>query len=138
MLLIISLLFTPFGINNEITINNITKNNNTVIYFWPKDMAQIEMLNSKLKHFQKEFPDVLFIGVERNKSTEEWKSFIETKKLPKNTQFKLDKNCNIYSWFEGDMARTLVIDYQGVVKNSYLFFNDSYSLEKKLHQLKKQ
>ena len=123
---------------DKVTINNITKNNNTVIYFWPKDMAQIEMLNSKLKHFQKEFPDVLFIGVERNKSTEEWKSFIKTKKLPKNTQFKLDKNCNIYSWFEGDMARTLVIDYQGVVKNSYLFFNDSYSLEKKLHQLKKQ
>ena len=96
------------------------------------------MLNNKLGHFQKEFPDVLFIGVERNKSTKDWKKFIKTKKLHKNTQFKLDKNCNIYSWFEGDMARTLVIDNQGIVRNSYLFFNNSYSLEKKLHQLKKQ
>jgi len=111
--------------DSEIEINAIIKNSNAVIYFWPKDLGRIEILNEKLVLLKKNHPETVFIGIERNKSNEDWKKFVETKKLPKNTQFKITKNSDNYSWFEGDMARTIIVNNKGNIENGYVFFLDS-------------
>jgi len=113
-----------FG-NSEIEINSLMENANTVIYFWPTDLGGIELLNEKLNYLEKKHPDVLFIGIERNKSEEDWKKFVAGKKLSKNKQFRISKNSDHYSWFEGDMARTIIINSKGTVENGYVFFLDS-------------
>lgn len=124
--------------NNKIDIKNIVENKKTVIYFWPKDYTRAEKLLKKLPVYKNKYPEILFVGIERNKTNDEWKEFIISNKLQDKTQFKIDKNCKIYSWFDGDMARTLIVDNNGIVNNSFLFFNDSYNLEKNIHLLKKQ
>jgi len=111
--------------NSEIEINSLMENSRTVIYFWPTDLSGIESLNEKLNYLEKKHPEVLFIGIERNKSEEDWKKFVAGKKLPKNKQFRISKSSDQYSWFEGDMARTIIVNSKGKVENGYVFFLDS-------------
>lgn len=111
--------------DSEIEINTLIKNSNAVIYFWPTELGRIELLNEKLNYLEKHHPEVVFIGIERNKSDEEWKEFVTSKKLAREKQFKLSKNSESYSWYEGDMARTIIVNHQGKVENGYVFFLDS-------------
>jgi peroxiredoxin len=111
--------------NSEVEINALMKNANTVIYFWPSDLGGIELTSEKLSYLQKKHPDILFIGIERNKSEEDWKKFVESRKLPKNSQFRIAKNSDSYSWYEGDMARTIIVNSKGKVENGYVFFLDN-------------
>ena len=111
--------------NSEVEINALIKNSNAVIYFWPTELGRIEMLNEKLNYLKKNHPEVVFIGIERNKTDQEWREFVTSKKLPKEHQFKLAKNSDSYSWYAGDMERTIIINDQGKVENGYLFFLDS-------------
>lgn len=120
---------------NEIKIRNITKNSNTVLYFWPSDTAKANILNSKLHHLKKKYPDILFIGLERNKDNIAWKKFVSTKQLSVNSQFSIPEDCDNYSLFRGDMDRAIIIDKKGIVKNGFLFFNNKY-FEKHLKKLK--
>jgi len=112
-----------------------TKNSNTVIYFWPTDPGKISLTKDKLLHLKKKYPDILFIGIERNKNNEVWKKFISSKKLSYNAQFYLSKDSDTYGIFSGDMARAIVIDKNGYVKSSFSFFDDKY-FEKHLKNLK--
>lgn len=111
--------------DSEVEINDLIKNSGTVIYFWPQDITHVELLTNKLKYLEKKHPDIVFIGIERSKSPEEWRKFIKSHKLSQNSQFRISKNSDIYSWYEGDMARTIVVNSQGRVENGFLFFNDS-------------
>ncbi|MCD6544416.1 MAG: hypothetical protein J7K34_07890 [Flavobacteriaceae bacterium] len=120
---------------NEIKINNLAKNSNTVIYFWPTDPGKISLTKEKLLHLKKKYPNILFIGIERNKNNEVWKNFISSKKLSSNAQFYLSKNSETYGMFSGDMARAIVIDKNGYIKSSFSFFDDKY-FEKHLKNLK--
>ena len=109
---------------NQVTINSIAENNTTVIYFWPKKSIYAEDLEEKLALLQKKYPKILFIGIERDKTNEDWMKFVESKKLLKDNQFILPKNSDAYSYFEGDMARTIIVNNDGNVHNGYLFFDD--------------
>jgi peroxiredoxin len=111
--------------NSEVEINSLMKNTSTVIYFWPNDLGSIELLNEKLHYLEEKHPDILFIGIERNKSEKDWKKFVQHKKLTESRQFRLAKDAENYSWFEGDMPRTIIINSKGTVENGYVFFMDS-------------
>lgn len=121
---------------NEVIINDITKNKDVVIYFWPKDLASVEYLNEKLVKLEKEYPEIIFIGIERNKSNADWLKFINTKKLHKNNQFQITKNSESYGYFEGDMARTIILNEHGNVHNGYLFINN-HNFDNQLKKLNK-
>lgn len=110
--------------NSEVEINTLLKNSSAVIYFWPTDLGSIEMLNEKLHYLEKKHPNILFIGVERNKTEEEWKKFVKDKKLKENLQFRIAKDSDNYSWFEGDMSRSIIVNSKGTVENGYVFFMD--------------
>ncbi len=118
----------------EIHIKNLTKNSSTVIYFWPTDSSKANLLNTKLHHLKIKYPDILFLGFERNKENDDWKKFIYAKKLALNSQFSLSKDCDSYSLFSGDMDRAIIVNKNGTVKNGFLFFNDKH-FEKHLKNL---
>ncbi len=122
----------------EVDLKSIIKNKNAVIYFWPSNYSKRENLLRSLRIYEKKFPDVLFIGIERGRNKEKWEEFLTSKHLKKDRQFKLDPNCKTYSWFNSDAGRSLIIDDQGIIQNPFLFFTDDSSLNRNLHQLKKQ
>ncbi len=117
---------TAYGFDNsEVEINKLIKNSNAVIYFWPTELGRVELLKEKLHYLEEHHPEVIFIGIERNKTDEEWKKFVSSKKLSKDSQFKLSKDSESYDWYEGDMARTIIVNNEGKVENGYVFFLDS-------------
>lgn len=111
---------------SEVEINQLIKNSNAVIYFWPTDLGRVQLLNEKLRYLEQKHPNIVFIGIERHKSNEEWKAFVTNEKLQKQHQFKLEKNSETYEWYDGDMARTIIVNDQGKVENGYVFFLDSH------------
>ena len=121
----------------QVMVNQLAQNNTSVIYFWPTDMMQVEIVNEKLDKLQKKYPDVLFIGIDRTKEHEEWREFIASKKLIAENQFKITRDSECYSWFEGDMARSILVNKDGKVENPYLFFTDKY-FDMYLEDLKKR
>ncbi|MEN8186968.1 MAG: hypothetical protein ABFR05_07545 [Bacteroidota bacterium] len=108
---------------HEIAINKIVKGSPTVIYFWPKHLGKTEILIEQLDYLKKEYPNYSFIGIEREKSYDNWRNFVSDKNLDSREQYKIDKNSSFYTWFEGDMARTILLDKNGIIQNGYLFFN---------------
>ena len=122
--------------HKEVDINKLVKNKNAVIYFWPKDEGTQEILIETLHKYNEKFPELVFVGIDREKTNEEWVKFVNSRNLPKSTQVKIDKNCQKYPWFAGDMARTIIVGNNGLVKNNYLLFNEGYQLEKNLLSLK--
>ena len=122
----------------EVKLKSLIKNKDAVIYFWPKDPGRKEVLLKILPYFKKKYPDVAFIGIGRDSDQEDWKKFITGSHLETKEQLNLDKKCKLYSWFDGDMARTLVIDKKGIIQEPFIFFTDTYTLDMNLHQLKKQ
>ncbi len=126
-------------INNkkkETTINQLLKDTPTVIYFWPKDLGKVELLIEQLNELKKKYPNYLFIGIERERSFDDWNKFISNKELDSKDQYKIDKNCDFYPWFEGNMARTILLDKDGIIQNGYLFFSTK-TLDYYLKNLKK-
>lgn len=124
--------------SNKINIHEIINDKKAVVYFWPKHPSGSEKILKKLSTYKEKYPEILFVGIERNKTNDEWKEFLASNKLPEHSQFRIDDNCKMYSWFDGDMARAIVVGNKNIVKKSFLFFNDSYILEKNLHLLNKQ
>ncbi len=120
-----------------VMVNHLAQNSTSVIYFWPTDLMQAEMVNEKLDKLQKRFPDIRFIGIERSRDHEDWKRFIESKNLVAENQFKINKDSECYSWFAGDMARSIIVSKDGKIQNSYLFFTDKY-FDMHLEDLKKR
>ena len=111
---------------SEIMVNNFAKNQPTVVFFWPKDVAQIEQVHERLNQLEKQYPEIRFLGIDRNKSLEEWTEFVKKKKLRKDNQFKLSENSENYSLFDDEMALTILVNKKGTIQNGYLFFNDQY------------
>jgi len=121
----------------EVSINNLAKDSDAVIYFWPKHLGRVEMLDEKLASLKKQYPDILFIGIERDKTNEDWVKFIDSKNLSEDSQFILSKDSDAYAYFEGDMARTIIVKSNGNIHNGYLFFNDK-NFDVQLKKLNKQ
>ncbi len=124
--------------SNKINIHEIINDKKAVVYFWPKHPSGSEKILKKLSTYKEKYPEILFVGIERNKTNDEWEEFLASNKLLEHSQFRIDDNCKMYSWFDGDMARAIVVGNKNIVKKSFLFFNDSYILEKNLHLLNKQ
>lgn len=123
---------------NEVKLLDIIENKNSVIFFWPSMNEYSEKIVKNLPHLKEKHPHITFIGIERNKSNGQWEEFIVKNKLLKNNQFKFEKGSDLYSMYEGDWARTIIVNNKGNIINPFLFFNNSYELEKFLKKINNQ
>ena len=123
---------------NQTNLNNLIHNSPTVIFFWPRDPAKKEIAYRRLKLYQKKYPNVALIGIERGSDVNSWKKFVRKKHLKRKFQLRIDQNCSKYSWFEGELSRTMILDKNGKIYNPFLFFEDVYNIDRNLQQLIKQ
>ncbi len=118
---------------NKILINDVVKDFNSVIYFWPKSHRQIEYMAKRVKYLKKQFPDVLFVGV--NADNPKWESYIKSYKLINKEQFRLDNNAD-NNWLHIDHSRTILVNKNGIVKRGFTHLSSHY-FEKQLKKLEK-
>lgn len=113
-------------------INSIIKNNNAVIYFWSPTIMSPDMLVKKVSYLKDKYPKLLFVGINMDSSKHSNRINRDL-----NHQYILPKNSSAHNYVSSLEPRTILIDKNGVVFNSFTYLS-SYYLEKQLSELEKR
>ena len=113
-------------------INSIIKNNNAVIYFWSPTIMSPDMLVKKVNYLKDKYPKLLFVGINMDSSKHSNRINRDL-----NHQYILPKNSSAHNYVSSLEPRTILIDKNGVVFNSFTYLS-SYYLEKQLSELEKR
>lgn len=117
-----------------VNINSLTKDKNSVIYFWSTEFMSTEYLVNRIKFLKNKYPSVLFIGINMQTSFTEIKTEPHLKKLDINQQFKLPKDSSAFTFLTSNYPRVIIIDNKGIVKNGFTYL-DSKKLNSELTKL---
>ena len=121
--------------NENITINDIIKNQNTVIYFWSSEYMSSDYLVTRIKYLEKKYPNILFVGINMQPSFEDFNNDVAYKQLDVTKQFKLTENSYAHSYLASKYPRTIIVNKNGVVENGFTYL-DSRKLNSELNRLK--
>ncbi|PCI12016.1 MAG: hypothetical protein COB73_00010 [Flavobacteriaceae bacterium] len=113
-------------------INTIISNKKTVIYFWSPTIIRPEMLVKKVKYLENKYPELQFIGINMNPNE---LSNSVNKKL--KNQYILTKTSNAHNYVKSLEPRTILINSDGLVTNSFTYLTSPH-LERQLTILTKK
>ena len=123
--------------NESVTIQSKTKDYNTVIYFWPEGLEQIENLAKRVNYLERKHPDIKFIGIDAKNIDYNWKSYIKANKFNANNQYRLDSKSSNNDWLYVVYSRAILVDKNGIVHNGFTYISNP-RFEKQLQKMKKQ
>jgi thiol-disulfide isomerase/thioredoxin len=118
-----------------ITINEIIKNKNAVIYFWSLDYMSSEYLAKRIKFLEEKYPNLLFVGINMQDTVQDLKEESNLKLLNIDNQYKLSKDSYAHNYLNSKLPRTILVDEAGIVKNGFTNL-DSRNLDSELNKLK--
>ncbi len=121
--------------NNKVLINDVVKESNAVLYFWPENIRQLENLSKRVRYLKKVHPNILFIGIDANQSEKKWKHNVKSHKFTIKEQFQLDRQ-SVPEWLHVDHSRAILINKHGVVTNGFSHLS-SRNIERQLKKLEK-
>jgi len=121
--------------NVPLTINEVVKDNNAVIYFWSTDYVSSDYLVSRIKFLENRYPDLLFIGINMQNSPQDLSKESNLKLLNIHNQYRLPKDSYAHNYLSSKYPRTILIDNSGIVKNGFANL-DSKNLDSELNKLK--
>jgi len=121
--------------NTNTTIKDITKDRNSVIYFWSTSFMSSDYLVSRIKYLENKYPNILFIGINIETSFEDITSEPNLKLLDITKQFKLTKDSFAHNYLTSKYPRTIIINNNSEVENGFTYLN-SKKLNSELNKLK--
>lgn len=121
--------------NSIVTIRDIIKNQNSVIYFWSINYMSSDYLLKRIKYLETTFPNILFVGINMNRTSENLTAEPNLKNLDISKQFKLTNDSEAHRFFTSNYPRTIIVDKDGFVKNGFTYL-DSRKLHSELSKLK--
>ena len=122
--------FKVYDYNQEVLpIYDIIKNKKSLLLFWTKKQVSNEYLVSRINYLKRQFPTINFVLINID-----YQDAIPQKiaQLDIKSQFYIDKNSRANLFLTSKLTRTILVDYDGVILNSYA----SLSSNKLLYQLK--
>lgn len=120
--------------NDNTTINEATKNKNSVIYFWSTEYMSVDYLVSRIKFLKKRHPDLLFIGINMQASPQDLTKEANFKLPEIDNQYILPKDSYAHQFLSSKYPRTILMDNSGIVKNGFANL-DSKNLASELKKL---
>ena len=121
--------------NIPITINEIIKNKNTVIYFWSLDYMSSEYLAKRIKFLEEKYPNLLFVGINMQDAPQDLSKESNLKSLDIDNQYKLSKDSYAHNYLNSKLPRIILVDEGGIVRNGFTNL-DSRNLDSELNKLK--
>ncbi|NLP56938.1 hypothetical protein [Lutibacter sp. B1] len=122
--------------NSTLTINDIIKDQNTVIYFWSTEYMSSEYLINRIKYLEKTHPNVLFVGINMKTSNDNLIADPYLKQLDSAKQYKLTGNSYAYNYLTSKYPRVIIVNNKGVVENGFTYL-DSRKLTSEINKLEK-
>jgi thiol-disulfide isomerase/thioredoxin len=120
--------------NVPLTINEVIKNKNAVIYFWSTDYISTDYLVNRIKFLEKRYPELMFIGINMQTSPKELSKKSNLKLVNIRNQYMLPKESYAHNYLSSKYPRTILIDNLGIVKNGFANL-DSKNLDSELNKL---
>ena len=96
------------------SIRRLIKNKKSVLYFWNPEFIGKDFIASKIQYLSEKYPDLEFIGVRIYDDNKE-----RIFKLDIKSQYYLESNSKANSFLTSQLPRTILINKNGVVVNSY-------------------
>ena len=96
------------------SIRRLIKNKKSVLYFWNPEFIGKDFIASKIEYLSEKYPDLKFIGVRIYDDNKE-----RIFKLDIKSQYYLESNSKANSFLTSQLPRTILINKNGVVVNSY-------------------
>lgn len=119
--------------DSTVSLADMVKDKNTVLYTWPKKPHQIDYLARRVKYLQRKYPDITFVGINSKVPTSRWKHEIVSKNLPTDMQFKTKDDIN---WLAIDFSRAILVDSNGKVQNNLTHLTYG-QIEQQIERLKR-
>ncbi len=115
--------------NSKTTLKTIIKNKKSVIYFWSSEIMSSEILIKRVGRLKKKYPSIQFVGINMQPSNDGSRvnKFL-------NNQFVLSKESEGHKLIKSREPRTILIDKNGIVSNSFTYLSSPY-FEKQLAAL---
>jgi thiol-disulfide isomerase/thioredoxin len=120
--------------NEILNCNDITKNKNTVIYFWSTEYMSLEYLTKRIQYLEKNYPNILFVGINTQPSVNHIPSEHSFTNL--ENQFKLTKDSAAHQFLTSTYPRTILVNNKGIVTNGFTYL-DSKKFSSELTKLEK-
>lgn len=121
--------------SNKVTINEIIKGENSVIYFWSTEFMSPDYLVSRIKHLENKYPNILFVGINMQALPKDLTTEPNLKKLDITKQFKLTKKSHAHNYLTSNYPRVIIINNEGIVENGFTYLG-SRKLGAELSKLK--
>jgi len=118
------------------SINSLTKNRNTVIYFWSEQEIEAIKLAGKIDYLQKKYPMLLFIGVNIDYDDGQPLDLLSLKYINENQQFVLPSHSLAKTFNTSGFTRTILVNRYGYVIDNFANISSRY-FEKSLKFLEK-
>ena len=96
------------------SIRRLIKNKKSVLYFWNPEYIGKDFIASRIQYLSEKYPDLKFIGVKIYDDNKE-----RIFKLDIKSQYYLESNSKANSFLTSQLPRTILINKNGVVVNSY-------------------
>ncbi|PHR68813.1 MAG: hypothetical protein COA67_12210 [Lutibacter sp.] len=112
--------------NSKTRLKTIIKNKKSVVYFWSPEIMSSKMLIKRITGLEKKHPSIKFVGINMHPSSND----ARVNKFLKN-QFTLSKESIGNKLIKSMEPRTILIDKNGIVANSFTYLSSQY-LEKQL------
>ncbi len=117
--------------NSKYNISDIIKDKNTLLFFWNPEFVSKDYIVSRFKYLSTKYPDVKFIEVNIDGDKNN-----RLKNLDIKNQFYLDSNSEAHLFLTSKMPRSILINNEGNVINSFANIS-SYNLNPFLKELNK-
>jgi thiol-disulfide isomerase/thioredoxin len=128
--------FELVSFNNLTTsINKVIHSKNAVIYFWSREFMSSDYLVKRIQHLEKQYPDVLFIGINMEPNFNDLEIEPNLKLLNTNKQYLLTRNSAAHNFLTSKYPRTILVNNKGIVTNSFTYL-DSKKLGSEISNMK--
>lgn len=122
--------------NKDLTIRNIIKDSNTVIYFWSIEYMSLEYLTKRINYLEKKHPKILFVGINMQPDLSDFTKDPDFSLFNLNNQFKLTKDSYAHNFLTSNYPRTIMVNHNGIVTNGFTYL-DSQKFSPELNKLEK-
>ncbi|WP_298781455.1 hypothetical protein [uncultured Polaribacter sp.] len=100
--------------NSKKSIKTITKDKNSLIFFWNSEYIPVNYISSRIKFLSLKYPKlkIILINIDKNKAE-------RIHKLDIKNQFYLDSNSIAHNFLTSKIQRVILLNKNGVVENGY-------------------
>jgi len=106
----------------KISLNDIVKDKNTVIYFWSQDLFNIDNLIKRINNLEKRYNSLIFVGINTQQSYNKWRTSTLLQRLNSNNQYQLTHKSNFKKYMKSSTPRIMLVDKNGIIKNGFTVF----------------